>query len=256
MCFPGIFVTFAANSLPVGAPGNKRQGAKAKYVKVLLVEDNERLVGFIRSGLASAGFVTDVTERVEDALAATATARYDAIVLDLGLPDGDGMRVVQGVRNRGGGTPILILTSRDGLRDRVDSLNGGADDFLLKPFAMEELVARLKALLRRPGHALGVVLNVGNLAFDTIAREVRIGDRPVMLSRRELELLELLLRRAGRVVPREAIEESVYGFDDDISSNSLEVLVHRLRKRLTAEQADIKIHTLRGVGYLLAEGAL
>jgi len=224
-------------------------------MKVLLIEDNERLAGFVRTGLMAAGFVLDLTGRVDDALAAIATARYDAIVLDLGLPDGDGMDVVKAVRQPGGATPILVLTSRDGLRDRVDSLNGGADDYLLKPFAMEELVARLKALLRRPGHALGMVLTCGNLAFDTVARETRIDDQPVALSRRELDLLELLLRRAGRVVPREAIEDSVYSIDDEIASNSLEVLVHRLRKKLQVEKAVLKIHTLRGIGYLLSEDA-
>ncbi len=224
-------------------------------MKVLLIEDNERLAGFVRTGLMAAGFVVDLTGRVDDTLAAIATARYDAIVLDLGLPDGDGMDVVKAVRRPGGATPILVLTSRDGLRDRVDSLNGGADDYLLKPFAMEELVARLKALLRRPGHVLGMVLICGNLAFDTVARETRIGNQPVALSRRELDLLELLLRRAGRVVPREAIEDSVYSIDDEIASNSLEVLVHRLRKKLQTEQATLKIHTLRGIGYLLSDDA-
>ncbi len=222
-------------------------------MKILLIEDNDRLAGFVRTGLAAAGFVTDLTGRVEDALAAVATARYDAIVLDLGLPDGDGMEVVKSVRQPGGVTPILVLTSRDGLRDRVDSLNGGADDYLLKPFAMEELVARLKALLRRPGHALGLVLTCGNLTFDTVAREARVDGRPITLSRRELDLLELMLRRAGRVVPREIMEDGVYSIDDEIGSNSLEVLVHRLRKKLQAEEATLKIHTLRGVGYLLSE---
>jgi len=224
-------------------------------MKVLLIEDNDRLAGFVRTGLMAAGFVTDRTDRVDGALAALATTRYDAIVLDLGLPDGDGMEVVKGVRRPGFATPILILTSRDGLRDRVDSLNGGADDYLLKPFAMEELVARLKALMRRPGHALGLELTCGNLTFDTIAREVRIGDRLVALSRRELDLLELLLRRAGRVVPREAIEDGVYSIDDEIGGNSIEVLVHRLRKKLLKERTALKIHTLRGIGYLLSEEA-
>jgi DNA-binding response OmpR family regulator len=149
----------------------------------------------------------------------------------------------------------MILTARDGLRDRVDGLNAGADDYLAKPFATEELVARLRALLRRPGSALGEQLAVGNLTLDTMTREVQIQGTSVSLSRREISLLELLLRRTGRVVPKTAIEASLYGSEEDVASNSVEVLVHRLRKRLAGFGARVSVVTLRGIGYVLTEQA-
>jgi DNA-binding response OmpR family regulator len=173
---------------------------------------------------------------------ATATTVYDAIVLDLGLPDEDGRTVLAEWRRSGNTTPVLILTARD-----------GADDYLLKPFAMAELVARLKALLRRPSGALGTRLEVGNVCFDTVSREVEINAHAVTLARRELTLLEHLLRRAGRVVDREVLEDRIYGFGEDLKSNSLEVTVHRLRRKLAEGGATAGIHTVRGVGYFLTE---
>jgi len=148
-----------------------------------------------------------------------------------------------------------LLGFRIGLSDRVGGLNAGADDYLLKPFDMEELVARLRALLRRPGSALGSTLTSGNLSMDTVAREAAIGGQAITLSRKELGLLELLMRRAGRVVPKDAIEESLYSFDELASQNSIEVLVHRLRRKLGDAGADRQIHTLRGVGYLFSDKA-
>jgi DNA-binding response OmpR family regulator len=182
---------------------------------------------------------------------ALATIRYDAAVLDLGLPDGDGIDVLRAVRRDGVHTPVLILTARDGLKDRVGGLNAGADDYLPKPFELEELVARLHALMRRPGGALGVTLEVGNVSFDSVAREMCIDERVVRMPRRELDLLEQLMRRAGRVVSKPWLEDALYGIDDECSSNSLEVAMHRLRKRLQTEGASVQIHTLRGVGYMM-----
>jgi DNA-binding response OmpR family regulator len=149
--------------------------------------------------------------------------------------------------------PVLILTARDGVHDRVEGLNSGGDDYLLKPFAMEELVARMRALLRRPGGVLGLTLKAGNLSFDTTAREVRVAGKTVGASRREMAVLEQLLRRLGRVVPKELIGESIYGFDEDVSANSVEVHISRLRKRLDQAGANVTVHTIRGVGYLLSE---
>ncbi len=149
--------------------------------------------------------------------------------------------------------PILILTARDGLDDRVIGLDAGADDYVLKPFHMPELISRIRALLRRPNAALGMRLEAGNLVFETEHRQVTVAGDVLRLSVRELALLEILLRRAGRVVTREAIESSLYSFEAELGSNAVEVLVHRLRRKLQEAEATPQIHTLRGVGYLLAE---
>ena len=223
-------------------------------MRILLIEDNDRLAQLVTTGLHKAGFAVDSFLTGAEGAAAIAATRYDAVTLDLGLPDMDGLELLRQLRGRGDQTPVLILTARDGVDDRVGGLNSGADDYLLKPFAMEELVARLRALLRRPGGALGVTLSMGNLALDTVAREVTVNGAVVNLSRRETEVLEHLLRRAGRVVPKAVIEESLYGFAEEVTANSVEALVSRLRKRLLAVSADLAIHTMRGIGYLLMEG--
>jgi DNA-binding response OmpR family regulator len=224
-------------------------------MRVLLVEDNDRLADLAAKGLKDAGFVIDRVALVDEALAALRATHYDAGILDLALPDGDGLQVLKTLRQGGDSTPILILTARDGVQHRVRGLDSGADDYLQKPFAMEELVARLKALLRRPGGALGLRLEVGNLGFDTVTRSVEIGGQPVLLSRRELALLELLLRSTGRVVAKTALEDGVYGMEEAVGSNTIEVHVSRLRKKLETTGATFDIHTIRGVGYLLAERA-
>ncbi|MBI3445688.1 MAG: response regulator transcription factor [Magnetospirillum sp.] len=223
-------------------------------MRILLVEDNERLAEFIAAGLKSAGFVPDVFGTAADASAAFESAPYQAAILDLGLPDGDGLELIKTQRARGTTCPMMVLTARDGINDRVTGLNAGADDYLLKPFAMEELVARLRAILRRPGAALSVELGLGNLVFDTAGREVRVDGALVPMPRREMEMLEHLLRRAGKVVPKRSLEEGLYGFDDEVSSNSVEVLISRLRKRLQQSKAGVAVHTWRGIGYMLADG--
>jgi len=225
-------------------------------VRILLIEDNERLAEFIVAGLKSAGFVTDIFGTLADGEAAFESAPYHAVILDLGMPDGNGLDLLKTLRARGSSVPIMLLTARDGVQDRVRGLNDGADDYLLKPFAMEELIARLRAILRRPGAALSVLLSSGDLEFDTIGREVRVRGELVPMPRREMEMLEHLLRRSGKVVPKRALEESLYGFEDEISSNTVEVLVSRLRKRLQQAEAAVTIHTLRGIGYMLAETKL
>ena len=201
------------------------------------------------------GFAVDVFGTVADGDAAVETVAYDAVVLDLGLPDGDGMSLLRSMRERGDTTPVLILTARDGVDDRVKGLNSGGDDYLLKPFDMKELIARVRALLRRPGGALGMVLTAGNLSFDTVAREVSVENKAITVSRREMDVLEQLLRRYGRVVPKDVLEENLYGFGEEVTSNSVEVHISRLRKRLSGADASVSIHTLRGIGYLLSEAA-
>jgi DNA-binding response OmpR family regulator len=222
-------------------------------VRILLVEDDCRLATYIEKQLHSEGFAVDKVHTGQDAEAALGTVRYDAGILDIGLPDTDGRALLKAMRRRRDTTPVIILTAQDGLDDRLTGLNAGADDYLPKPFAMAELVARIRALLRRPGAALGVTLSAGNITYDTIARETSVGDRPVHLSRRETAALDILLRRLGRVIPKDVLEDTLYGFNEIVSSNSVEVLIHRLRKRLEAAKATVQIHTVRGVGYLLTE---
>src|SRR5438132_11829518 len=169
------------------------------------------------------------------------------------LPGRDGIEILSTLRRRGLGTPVLILTARDAVEDRVLGLDAGADDYLVKPFAMSELVARTKALLRRPGAALGTTLKAGNIVFDTIGRDVSVAGVPLQLPRREAAILEHLLRRQGRVVPKSVLEEKLYGLDEELESNAVPVHVHHLRRKLEEAGASAEIHTVRGVGYLLAE---
>ncbi|WP_374652175.1 response regulator [Dongia sp.] len=224
-------------------------------MRLLLIEDNDRLSEFLEKGLGDAGFAVDRAGTFTEAAAAFGASRFDAVILDLGLPDGDGLTLLKERRTAGDRTPVLILTARDGLSDRVGGLNAGADDYLAKPFAMEELVARVKALLRRPGAALGVQLTLGNICLDTAGPSFLIEGRTATLTRRELALMEILLRRPGKVVSRGAIEEGLYSFSDEVGSNALEVLVSRLRKKLGSLGADINLHTVRGVGYMVMDQA-
>jgi DNA-binding response OmpR family regulator len=221
-------------------------------MRLLLVEDNPRLAALTRKQLQEAGFAVDAVGELGDAEAALATTRFDAVILDLGLPDGDGGALLKQLRARRDATPVLVLTARDALGERVQHLDWGADDYLVKPFAIEELVARIRALLRRPGQALAARLSFGDVALDVAARAVAVGERQVALSRRELALLELFLRHPQRVVAKSDIERALYGFDDEVGANTLEVLVHRLRKRLADGGSRVTIEAMRGIGYLLA----
>jgi DNA-binding response OmpR family regulator len=178
---------------------------------------------------------------------------YDAMILDLGLPDGDGTEILRELRAGGSQLPVLILTARDAVQDRVGGLDMGADDYLVKPFDMTELIARTKALLRRPGGALGTTLRAGNLNFDTIGRDVSVGDCAIQLSRRESAILEHLMRRLGRVIPKPVLEEKLYGIDEELESNAIPVHIHHLRRKLLEAGATAEIHTVRGVGYFLLE---
>jgi DNA-binding response OmpR family regulator len=222
-------------------------------MRLLVVEDELKLAQVLKRRLASEGFAVDAIETATDASEAINNFSYDALILDLGLPDGDGMSLLQTARHAGKATPILILTARDAVEDRVAGLNAGADDYLVKPFAMSELVARIKALLRRPGGALGAILIAGNIALDTIGRDISVGGQTVHLARQEIAILEQLMRRAGRVIPRAVLEEKLYGMDEEPESNTIPVHVHRLRKRLEEAGATGQIHTVRGVGYVLME---
>jgi len=221
-------------------------------MRILLVEDERRLRETITAGLGRAGFTVDAVGSLGDARGATQSIVYDALILDLGLPDGDGADLLNSLRREGNPLPVLVLTAKDAVEDRVAGLDQGADDYLIKPFAFAELVARLKALLRRPGAALGAVLTINNLNLDTIAHQASVDDMPLRLSRQEYAVLEQLMRREDRVVPRDVLEDRLYSIDIEISSNPIAVHIHHLRQRLATAGAQVCIHTVRGVGYWIA----
>jgi DNA-binding response OmpR family regulator len=222
-------------------------------MRLLVVEDEARIAEALRVALSRAGFAVDAVASVADARAALPLAPYDAVILDLGLPDGDGLDLLVEHRQAGSRVPVLVLTARDAVEARVAGLDAGADDYLVKPFAMAELIARTKALLRRPGQALGTVLEAGNIIFDTIGRDVRVEAVMLALPRQELAILEHLMRRLGRVVPKNVLEEKLYGIDEELGSNAIPVHVHHLRRKLAEAQATAEIHTVRGIGYVLAD---
>jgi len=224
-----------------------------RHVRILVIEDELRIGEILKSGLQRTGFAVDVVQSCGDAREALSLTAYDATILDLGLPDGDGLALLSELRASHIGLPILILTARDAVEERISGLDTGADDYLIKPFAIAEVIARVKALLRRPGGALGVALHAGNIELDTIGRDVRVGCTPLQLPRRECAILEHLMRRQGRVVPKTVLEEKLYSMDDELESNAVPVHVHHLRRRLQEANATAEIHTIRGVGYLLAE---
>jgi two-component system response regulator QseB len=210
----------------------------------------------IAAHLRERGFAVDPVMCGEEALAATAAATYDVVILDLGLPDMDGMAVLQHLR---GGhhldLPALILTARDSIEARVSGLDAGADDYILKPFDLAELDARLRAILRRPGTRRGAVYCYGDVSFDPVSRTATIADTDLDLTRREASVLEELIRAAGGIVVKDTLEDRLYGFDDDVSGNALEASVSRLRRKLAAAGSAVRIEARRGIGYRLQAGA-
>jgi DNA-binding response OmpR family regulator len=222
-------------------------------MRLLVVEDTRPLAEYVSVACHAKGFVVDLAYSLSEARAAVAGTLYETIVLDLGLPDGDGLEWLQEIRRAGLHTPVLILSARDAPQTVVEGLDFGADDYLTKPFEIEILVARIRALLRRPSASHGTVLTEGNVSFDTSAREARVGGDLIKIGRRELDSLELLLRRTGRVVPKEAFQDAIYPVGEEVASNAIEVLIHRLRKRIRDRGGNIEIHTIRGVGYMLRE---
>ena len=222
-------------------------------MRLLIVEDEPNLGRQLKSTLEGAGYAVDLATDGEDGHFLGSTESYDAAVLDLGLPDGDGLSLLRGMRGRGDSTPVLVLTARDGVSDRVNGLRAGADDYLVKPFAMEELVARLQALLRRPGNMLGRRLTFGNVSLDTEGRQILVDGTARSFPARETAVLEILLRRGGNVAPKRLFEDQLFGLSGEVGSNAVEVYVHRLRKMLADCGANVRVHTVRGVGYLLTE---
>lgn len=222
-------------------------------MRLLVIEDDPSVGGLIAAALRGDGHRVDVLESGSDGLEALRSVAYDLLIVDRALPDQDGIQVVRALRAQGGAMPVLMLTSRGSIDDRVAGLEAGADDYLIKPFAMPELKARLHALARRPARLESRVLSLGRLRLDTETRSASVGGEDLRLSRRELALLELLLRRPAQLHPRAAIEQSLYGFDEEVASNAVEVHVHHLRKMLTRTGAAVKIETRRGIGYSIVE---
>jgi DNA-binding response OmpR family regulator len=220
-------------------------------MRLLIVEDNQALARNVVAAFLAKGYAADLVADGEEADAALRTQEYDLVILDLGLPELDGLEVLRRLRRRRSRVPVLILSARDALRDRVEGLNLGADDYLAKPFALEELEARAGALIRRGAGGEPAIVEHGRLALDTVARQARVDGQPLDLPRRELNLLEVLLARRGQVVSKEALLEKLFGFDEEVGVNAVEIYVHRLRKRL--EPAGVRIRTVRGLGYLLEQ---
>lgn len=218
-------------------------------MRILLVEDEPELGRMLSSAFARHGIVVDLAETLAIAEEAIKACDYAVVVLDRNLPDGDGLTLVPRIRARPYPSPIIILSALGSLDQRVEGLDVGADDYLSKPFAMDELLARLRAILRRPVISEPQGITLGKLSFDPEHRSAEIDGQALDLPRREVLVLEALLRRSGRVVARRALEEAVYGYDDEIASNSLDAHVSRLRRKLIP--ARLEIHTIRGIGYLL-----
>ena len=220
-------------------------------MRLLVVEDEPKLGKFLASSLTRDGFAVDLATTLEMAEALNRVTAYDLVILDLRLPDGSGLEFLKARNLNKERPPVLILTAADSIQDRVDGLNAGADDYLGKPFAHEELLARINALLRRPGGALGLTLKAGGIDFDTATRCVTVHGTPLTLPRREVTTLELLMRAKGRVVGRQSLEAAVYTIDDEPSSNAIEANISRLRRRLKGAGSMAEIQVVRGLGYIL-----
>lgn len=219
-------------------------------MRVLFVEDDETLRTMVEQGLTEGGYAVDAFDRGEDALLANRTVPYDVAVLDVNLPDISGFEICRRMRAMPGAPPVLFLTARDAIEDRVAGLDLGAEDYLVKPFAFPELLARIRVLLRR-GPAIAPVLTSGDLTLDPAAHLVRRGGQSIQLTAREFALLEYLMRNAGQVVTKQMIADHVWNFDLDAESNFIEVYIYTLRKKLDTPGSRPIIQTLRGVGYRL-----
>ncbi|MEZ5921179.1 MAG: response regulator transcription factor [Parvularculaceae bacterium] len=220
-------------------------------MRALLIEDNADFAGLLREGLERRSISVEHAASLAMAELQLADNAYDAIILDLGLPDGDGVEWLNAMRKDR--PPVLILSARGALDERVLGLDSGADDYLVKPAEVDEIAARLRALLRRPGTRSAVLLEAGPLTFDPASREVHCNGEPIGFGRKETDFLEVLMRRPGKVVPRESIEAVLYGLEEAVTPNALEALASRIRKRLADAGAGDVLHTVRGVGYFISK---
>ena len=218
-------------------------------MRMLVVEDERKIAGFIRQGLEEQGFAVETCDNGDDAYVLATTRQYDAIVLDIMLPGRDGLSILRSLRERKNMVPVVLLTARNGLDERVDGLNLGADDYLTKPFYIEELVARIHAVTRRSHEGALSMLEVDNLSVNLISRHVKRGDQVIELTAREFTLLERLMRTPGRVFTRTQLLEHVWGYDFDPETNLVDVNIRRLRKKIDEGCSLPLIETVRGVGY-------
>ncbi len=222
-------------------------------MRVLVVEDEKKTASFIRKALQSEGFAVDVLHTGDAVLMAVETTPFDVIVLDIMLPGRDGLSIVRQLRERKVATPVILLTARGDVSERVEGLNAGADDYLSKPFALAELIARVRAVSRRVTSSRAVVLRVGDLTLDTITRQVRRGEKTIDLATREYRLLEYLMRSAGRICGRMSIVEKVWDYDFDPGTNLVDVYIMRLREKIDVDFEPKLLHTVRGIGYVLKD---
>lgn len=220
-------------------------------MRILVVEDEAAIAAFIADGLAKAGYGVDLANDGPDALHWVAITTYDLIILDVMLPGMDGLTICEVMRQRGVVAPVLMLTARDAIDDRVAGLDSGADDYLVKPFAFAELLARIRALLRREPALLGTVLHVADLSLDTRNHEVSRNGEPITLTTKEYRLLELLMRHPNQTITRDAIAEHIWNYEFDNITNLIDVHIHALRRKLDDPYSTKLLHTVRGVGYRL-----
>ncbi len=216
-------------------------------MRVLLVEDDAMIAQGLQAALRQAGYAVDWMRDGKSATLALQPAVFDLILLDLGLPDRDGLEVLRELRRRGDATPVIILTARDEIQDRVIGLNAGADDYIVKPFDLDEVTARMRSVLRRVAGRGDSSIQHGDLRLDPLTRTVQRGGVPVSVSAHEFAVLEALLQRPGAVLSRTQLEDRLYGWDEPIGSNAVEVYIHGLRRKLGSDA----IRTLRGVGYFI-----
>ncbi|KQV27088.1 two-component system response regulator [Rhizobium sp. Root1203] len=222
-------------------------------MRLLLVEDEPEMAKALQSALKRHDMLADHAGDLSAACEMIEAVSYDAVVLDRGLPDGDGLTFIPTLRSLNQRIPVIVLTARGRLAERVAGLDGGADDYLAKPFAFEELLARLRALMRRPDYLRPMVVRLGRLSLHLDHREADVDGMAVKLPRRELLVLEALMRRAGRLVTREVLMDAVFSFSDEIQANTLDSHISRLRRKLADANADVVINGVRGVGYVLME---
>ncbi|OAN65973.1 response regulator transcription factor [Sphingomonas sp. TDK1] len=222
-------------------------------MRVLMIEDDQPLADALTEALKRRGVQSDVASNLADGRQMLAAARYAALLLDLGLPDGDGLALVRTLRAQNDPIPVIAVSARSALDARIAGLNAGADDYVVKPFDVDELTARLHAVLRRQGALAGAELRFGNVRFDTASGDLMVADAPVILTARERQFAALLLRRFGQVVSKQLAEDQLYGLTEPVGSNALEVQAYRLRRKLEAAGATLRIETIRGVGYMMRD---